>query len=59
MGHRIWVSLIIDRLAAGDSTAEMREDYPGLEEADPGACIGYGVDMSRERYVGVEFAEPA
>lgn len=49
-GHRIWVSLILDLLASGMSTAEILEDYRGLEEADILACIAYGAEMSRERY---------
>jgi uncharacterized protein (DUF433 family) len=50
-GHRIWVSLILDLLAAGASHKEILDDYPGLEEADILACIAYGSEMSRERYV--------
>jgi len=53
-GHRIWVSLILDFLASGWSTAEILENYPGLDEADIRACIAYGAEMSRERYVEIE-----
>jgi len=49
-GHRIWVSLILDRLAGGASVSEILADYPGLEEADVLACIAYGAEMARERY---------
>jgi uncharacterized protein (DUF433 family) len=52
-GHRIWVSLILDMLAGGDSMEELLKSYPGLEEADILACIAYGAEMSRERYVEV------
>lgn len=52
-GHRIWVSLILDRLASGDSSAEILADYPGLVEEDILACIAYGSEMSRERYVDI------
>lgn len=52
-GHRIWVSLILDLLAAGQSIPEILEDYPDLEEADVRACLAYGAEMSRERYVDV------
>jgi uncharacterized protein (DUF433 family) len=52
-GHRIWVSLILDLLAGGWSTSEVLENYPGLEEADIRACIAYGAEMSRERYVEI------
>ena len=50
-GHRIWVSLVLDFLASGWSTAEILANYPGLEEADVLACIAYGAEMTRERYV--------
>lgn len=52
-GHRIWVSLILDLLASGMSTEEVLREYPGLEEADVRACIAYGAEMSRERFVEV------
>jgi uncharacterized protein (DUF433 family) len=52
-GHRIWVSLILDLLASGSTVAQILEDYPGLTEADIRACIAYGSELSRERYVSV------
>jgi len=52
-GHRIWVSLILDLLASGTSVAEILEDYHELPEEDIRACIAYGSEMSRERYVPV------
>ena len=52
-GHRIWVSLILDILAGGTSIAEILNDYPGLNEADVYACIAYGAEMARERYVEI------
>jgi uncharacterized protein (DUF433 family) len=52
-GHRIWVSLVLDFLSAGWSIAEILENYPGVEEADVRACIAYGAEMSRERYVEI------
>jgi uncharacterized protein (DUF433 family) len=52
-GHRIWVSLILDMLASGTSEQEILEEYPGLEPEDIQACIAYGAEMSRERYVDV------
>ena len=33
--------------------SEILEDYPGLVEADILACIAYGSEMSRERYVDI------
>ena len=56
-GHRIWVSLILDLLADGMSTEEILSDYPGLDEADVRACIAYGAEMARERYVEVPLGD--
>lgn len=50
-GHRIWVSLVLDRLASGESVEELLEDYPGLVREDILACIAYGAEMSRERCI--------
>lgn len=52
-GHRIWVSLILDFLASGMTIEEILKEYPDLEEADIFACIAYGAEMSRERYVDI------
>jgi uncharacterized protein (DUF433 family) len=49
-GHRIWVSLVLDMLAAGSKAEEIMVEYD-LTEADIRACIAYGAEMSRERYV--------
>ncbi|HVS69689.1 MAG TPA: DUF433 domain-containing protein [Phycisphaerae bacterium] len=51
--HRIWVSLILDMLASGMSAPEILEQYPGLVEADIQACVAYGSEMARERYVAI------
>ena len=58
-GHRIWVSLILDMIAGGASFAEILDDYPQLAEADLRACIAYGAEMSRERYVEIPLAPAA
>ncbi len=50
-GTRIWVSLILDFLASGATHAAPLANYPGLTEADVLACIAYGAEMARERYV--------
>lgn len=52
-GHRIWVSLILDFLASGMSVEEVLEDYPDISRDDILACIAYGAEMSRERYVEI------
>ena len=56
-GHRIWVSMILDLLASGMSSEEILSDYPGLDEADVRACIAYGAEMARERYVEVPLGD--
>ncbi len=53
-GHRIWVSLILDLLASGSTVAEILEDYPDLTETDIQACIAYGAEMARERFVKLQ-----
>jgi uncharacterized protein (DUF433 family) len=58
-GHRIWVSLILDLLASGMSQEEILEEYPGLSVEDVQACIAYGAEMARERYVDIPLALPA
>jgi len=50
-GTRIWVSLLLDILAAGRSVEELLEQYPQLIREDILAAIAYGAEMSRERFV--------
>ena len=57
-GHRIWVSLILDLLAAGTSVDEILHDYPQLVRDDVLACIAYGSEMSRVRYVDIPVIGP-
>lgn len=52
-GHRIWVSLILDLLASGMSVDEVLAQYPQLDREDILACLAYGAEMSRERFVEV------
>ncbi|HYO23654.1 MAG TPA: DUF433 domain-containing protein [Lacipirellulaceae bacterium] len=52
-GHRIWVSLVLDLLASGWTEQEVLQNYPGIEADDIRACIAYGAEMSRERYVDI------
>ena len=47
-GTRIWVSLILDFLASGNSMEEILEAYPHIERQDILACIAYGSAMSHE-----------
>ena len=52
-GHRVWVSLILDLLASGMTVERILQEYPQLEESDILACIAYGAEMARERYVEI------
>jgi uncharacterized protein (DUF433 family) len=52
-GTRIWVSLILDNLAAGVSEQELLEEYPQLTLEDIRAAIAYGAEMARERFVEI------
>ncbi len=55
-GHRIWVSLILDLLAGGTTVQQILQEYAQLAEADVLACIAYGAEMARERYVDLPAA---
>jgi uncharacterized protein (DUF433 family) len=52
-GTRIWVSLVLDKLAQGVTEAELLESYPQLTHEDVLAAIAYGAEVSRERIVPV------
>jgi uncharacterized protein (DUF433 family) len=53
-GTRIWVSLILDWLAAGASEQEIIADYPQLTGEDLRAAIAYGAEMARERIIPID-----
>ena len=55
-GHRIWVSLVLDLLASGLSAEDVLKEYPGLEIADVRACLAWGAEMSRERFIDLTLA---
>jgi len=52
-GTRIWVSLILDRLASGTTLEELLLEYPQLTREDVLAAIAYGAEVARERIVPV------
>jgi len=56
-GTRIWVSLILDLLANGMTIKEILNEYPQITEEDIRACIAYGAEMSREKFVVVHVEE--
>ena len=52
-GTRIWVSLIVDNLAAGSTEEEILEAYPSLTRDDIRAALAFAAEMARERYVDI------
>ncbi len=56
-GARIWVSLILDFLADGQSEAEILTAYPQLVRDDIRAAIAYAAEIARERVVPAPAAE--
>lgn len=52
-GTRIWVSLILDALAAGATSEELLDSYPQLEPDDIRAAIAYGAEASRGHFIRV------
>ncbi len=53
-GTRIWVSLILDFLSAGNSIEDILKYYPQLKHEEVLACIAYGAAMSAENYVAIK-----
>ena len=52
-GTRIWVSLILDFLASGESEAQIFAAYPQLQPEDIRAALAYAAEVARERIVPV------
>jgi uncharacterized protein (DUF433 family) len=52
-GTRIWVSLIIENLAAGAPEAEILDNYPSLTSEDIKAALAYAAEITRERVIPV------
>ena len=50
-GTRIWVALVLDLLASGETQERILAEYPQLTSEDILAAIAYGAEMSRGRFV--------
>ena len=50
-GTRIWVSLILDFLAGGETESGFLEAYPQLRRDDIRAAIAYGAEVAREHII--------
>ena len=46
-GTRIWVSLVLDFLASGESIESILQEYPPLTREDILACIAYSAETVR------------
>jgi uncharacterized protein (DUF433 family) len=57
-GTRIWVSLIVDNLAAGVSEEDIVTAYPQLTIEDVRAALCYAAEMTREHVIPIPL-EPA
>ena len=52
-GTRIFVSVVLDNLAAGLTPDEILQSYPTLSQDAIQAAIAYAADLARERIVAM------
>jgi len=52
-GTRVMVSVILDNLAAGATTEEIRRDYPSVSEYAIRAALAYAAELSHERVLAM------
>ena len=50
-GTRVMVSVILDNLAAGETTEDILKGYPTLQREDIKAALAYAAELARERIV--------
>ena len=55
-GTRIWVSLILDFLASGETEDQILAAYPQLQPEDIRAALAYAAELARERIVPIPSA---
>jgi uncharacterized protein (DUF433 family) len=55
-GTRIWVSLILDFMAGGETESQILAAYPQLSPEDIRAALAYAAEVARERIVPVPSA---
>jgi uncharacterized protein (DUF433 family) len=58
-GTRIFVSVILDNLAAGISAEEIIRSYPPLTIEDIHAALAYAAELARERSVPLPLEKSA
>ncbi|MDD5206325.1 MAG: DUF433 domain-containing protein [Desulfobacterales bacterium] len=52
-GTRVWVSLIVDNLAAGVNESEILAAYPQLKPDDIRAALTYAAELTREHIIPI------
>jgi uncharacterized protein (DUF433 family) len=52
-GTRVLVSVVLDNLAAGISSAELLKSYPSLTDESIRAAIAYGAELAKEHVVSM------
>ena len=52
-GTRVPVSVVLDNLAAGETTAAIITEYPSLRQEHFPAALAYAADLARERIVPI------
>jgi uncharacterized protein (DUF433 family) len=52
-GTRIWVSLILDFMASGETESQILAAYPQLRPEDIRAALAYAAEVARERIVPI------
>jgi uncharacterized protein (DUF433 family) len=52
-GTRVPVSVILDSLAANETSERILEQYPSLKPEHISAAIAYAADLARERIIPV------
>jgi len=52
-GTRIWVSLIVDNIAAGIPDEEILAAYPSLTKEDIRAALAYAAELTHDRYMSL------
>ena len=58
LGTRIWVSLIVDNIAAGISEEEILSAYPSLTKEDIRTALAYAAELTHDRYVSLASESP-
>jgi uncharacterized protein (DUF433 family) len=55
-GTRVMVSVILENLAAGESSDAILRSYPSLQTGDIPAALSYAAELARERIVRMPVA---